>query len=130
MKALVATPLRLAVILIAVVAVGAWCPQPLRGLLTVAVGLVAPALMIGWLVKRYLAVPTEVGMALGGIVTLAVWSLALLLLLAFGLKLSRPEVVIVAAVMLIAPAAVGRSWAPDITLHHEPSPVSEGADSS
>jgi len=115
-KKIIATPLKVGALLVVLAAAAAWCPQPLRGLVTIVVGLAVPAWMIGRVARRYLALPIEIGVALGGAVTLALWSLAMLGLLAIGIKLSRPEVLLVTAALVLIPGAALGTWSPHLDL--------------
>jgi hypothetical protein len=97
------SPRRAGLAIVAVAAVGAWLPEPVRGVITIAAGLGGPTWAFGLLVRRHLALADDMAWALGAVLTLAAWSLGMLALLLVGIHLARPVVVVLLAAAVLVP---------------------------
>jgi hypothetical protein len=97
------SPRRVGLAIVVVAAVGAWLPEPFRGVITMVAGLGGPTWAFGPLVRRHLGVTSDLAWALGAILTLATWSLGMLALLLVGIHLARPVVLVLLAAAVLVP---------------------------
>jgi hypothetical protein len=97
------SPRQTGVAVVVVAAVGAWMPEPVRGIITIAAGMGGPTWAFGLLTRRYLAMADDLAWALGAILMLATWSLGMLALLLIGIHLARPVVLVLLAAAVLVP---------------------------
>ena len=100
------SPRRAGLAIVVVACVGAWLPEPVRGVITIVAGIGGPTWAFGLLVRHHLAMADEMAWAVGAILMLATWSLGMLGLLLVGIHLARPVVLV-----LLAAAVLGPLWA-------------------
>ena len=99
------SPRQAGLVIVVVAAIGAWLPEPVRGIVTIVAGMGGPTWSFGLLVRRRLAMTDDLAWALGAILMLATWSLGTLVLLLVGIRLARPVVL-----ALLAAAILGPLW--------------------
>ncbi len=97
---------RAGIAIVGAAVVGAWLPEPVRGIVTLAAALGGPTWSFGLLVRRHLAMIDDMAWAVGAILTLVTWSLGMLLLLLLGIHLSRPVVLVLLAAAVLVPAQI------------------------
>jgi hypothetical protein len=94
---------RAGVVIVVAAAVGAWLPEPVRGIITIVAGMGGPTWAFGLLTRRYLAMTDDLAWAVGAILMLATWSLGMLFLLLIGIHLARPVVLLLLAAAVLGP---------------------------
>jgi hypothetical protein len=102
----VLSPHKTGIAIVGTAVVGAWLPEPVRGIVTLAAALGGPTWSFGLLVRRRLSMIDDMAWAVGAILTLVTWSLGMLLLLLLGVHLSRPVVLVVLAAAVLVPAHI------------------------
>jgi len=100
------SPRRIALAIVVAAAVGAWLPEPVRGVITIVAGMGGPTWAFGLLVRRHLAIVDDMAWAVGAILMLATWSLGMLVLLLVGIHLARPVVVVLLAAAVLVPVQI------------------------
>jgi hypothetical protein len=106
MFAQMVSPRRIGLAIVIAAAVGAWLPEPARGVITIVAGMGGPTWAFGLLVRRHLGIVDDMAWAVGAILMMATWSLGMLGLLLVGVHLARPVVVVLLAAAVLGPLEV------------------------